>query len=305
MSKNLIISTTINPPTKAIRKFDKIKGWKLVVVGDKKTPKNYKLKNGVYLSPKNQEIIDKKLSDAIGWNCIERRNFGLIYAKKNNAKVVALVDDDNIPYKTWGKNVLVGKKVKVKYYNTKLPVFDPIFQTKYKNLWHRGFPVDYLDKREKLNFKYKSVKVDVQADFWDGDPDIDAIARIMYRPKCKFDKRSFPFYSNSLSPFNSQNTFLNANLLKYYYLFPDQGRMHDIWASYYLQYKKKVNVIYGQPSVFQLRNQHDLGVDLKNELIGLKYTSKIIKSIKEKKFKISNFFSNRSILSYGMYLKHF
>ena len=199
----------------------------------------------------------------------------------------------------------MGKKVKVKYYNTKLPVFDPIFQTKYKNLWHRGFPVDYLDKREKLNFKYKSVKVDVQADFWDGDPDIDAIARIMYRPKCKFDKRSFPFYSNSLSPFNSQNTFLNANLLKYYYLFPDQGRMHDIWASYYLQYKKKVNVIYGQPSVFQLRNQHDLGVDLKNELIGLKYTSKIIKSIKEKKFKISNFFSNRSILSYGMYLKHF
>ena len=91
MSKNLIISTTINPPTKAIRKFDKIKGWKLVVVGDKKTPKNYKLKNGVYLSPKNQEIIDKKLSDAIGWNCIERRNFGLIDAKKITQKLLHLL----------------------------------------------------------------------------------------------------------------------------------------------------------------------------------------------------------------------
>ena len=65
MNKNLIISTSINPPTEAILKFDNLKNWTLIVIGDKKTPKNYKLKNGIYLSPKDQEKIDKKLSDIL------------------------------------------------------------------------------------------------------------------------------------------------------------------------------------------------------------------------------------------------
>jgi len=305
MNKNLIISTSINPPTEAIRKFDNLKNWTLIVVGDKKTPKNYKLKNGVYLSPQDQEKIDKKLSNILGWNCIERRNMGLVYAKKANAKIVALVDDDNIPYKNWGKNLSIGKKIRAKFYKTNQPVFDPIYQTNYKNLWHRGFPVDRLDLRENLKHIIKEVKVDVQADFWNGDPDIDAITRIMLKPKCNFDKKLFPFYSNKISPFNSQNTFLDANLLKYYFLFPDQGRMHDIWASYYLQYIKKINVIYSEPSVFQDRNLHDLSVDLKNELIGLKYSSAIINKMSQKQFKLKDFFSKKSINAYKLYLKHF
>ena len=41
----------------------------------KRNDQIYKLKNGIYLSVKDQELIDKKLSDIIGWNCIERRNF--------------------------------------------------------------------------------------------------------------------------------------------------------------------------------------------------------------------------------------
>jgi len=305
MSNNLIISTSINPPTEAIKKYDNLKNWTLVVVGDKKTPKNFKLKNGIYLSPKKQEKIDRKLSDILGWNLIERRNLGLVYAKKCKAKVVALVDDDNIPYKNWGKNILIGKTIAAKFYKTGQPVFDPIYQTNYKNLWHRGFPVDRLDQRENLIYTVKKVKVDVQADFWNGDPDIDAIARIMQKPKCNFKNKYFPFYSNKISPFNSQNTFLDASLLKYYFLFPDQGRMHDIWASYYLQYVKKINVIYSKPSVFQDRNLHDLGLDLKKELIGLKYTSAIINKMSKKQFKLIDFFSKKSIKAYKLYLKHF
>ena len=53
--KKFIVCTSINKPTLAIKKFDYMRDWKLIVVGDKKTPKNYKLKNGVYLSPKNKK----------------------------------------------------------------------------------------------------------------------------------------------------------------------------------------------------------------------------------------------------------
>ena len=80
--KKIIVTTSINKPTLAINKFDNMHDWQLIVVGDKKTPKNYKLKNGLFLSCKDQILIDKKLSKIIGWNCIERRNFGLIMAKK-------------------------------------------------------------------------------------------------------------------------------------------------------------------------------------------------------------------------------
>ena len=38
MIKKFIVTTTINPPTKALLKFSKFNGWRLIVVGDLKTP---------------------------------------------------------------------------------------------------------------------------------------------------------------------------------------------------------------------------------------------------------------------------
>ena len=303
--KKFIVCTSINPPTQAIKKFDNIKDWTLIVVGDLKTPTNYKLKNGIFLNKREQNLIDKKLSDLIGWNCIERRNFGILLAKKHNADIIALVDDDNIPYKNWGKNLLVGKKKFINTYEVKTPVFDPISVTKYKNLWHRGFPLNLLDQRNAKLVGKKKIMIDVQADFWDGDPDIDAITRVIFKPKCKFEKKIFPFHSKKISPFNSQNTFLSSNLLKDYFLFPDQGRMHDIWASYFLQYRRKINVIYNKSSVIQKRNIHTAAKDLSDELIGLKYTPTLIDRIIKKSFNYKKFFSKRSVLAYKQYLKHF
>jgi hypothetical protein len=47
--KKVIVTTTINPPTKAIHKFDSMPDWDLVVIGDLKTPKDYALKRGAIL----------------------------------------------------------------------------------------------------------------------------------------------------------------------------------------------------------------------------------------------------------------
>ena len=151
--KKFIVCTSINKPTLAIKKFDRMSGWKLVVVGDKKTPKNYKLKNGIYLSPKKQSLMDEKLSDLIGWNCIQRRNFGILYAWKNGADIVAVVDDDNIPYKNWGKNLLINRRIEVDYYKTNALAFDPISITNHKHLWHRGFPIQILKSRNTSAYK--------------------------------------------------------------------------------------------------------------------------------------------------------
>ena len=86
--KKVIVTTTINPPTEAIEKFQELKDWELVVAGDLKTPKDYKLRRGVYIPPLLQEQYDPKLSETIGWNCIQRRNFGLLWAKDMGADII-------------------------------------------------------------------------------------------------------------------------------------------------------------------------------------------------------------------------
>jgi hypothetical protein len=71
----------------------------------------------------------------------------------------------------------------------------------------------------------------VQADLWDGDPDIDAMARLIYKPCVKFNNVK-PYGSNKISPFNSQNTFLAREVLPSYVCLPHVGRMDDIWGGY-------------------------------------------------------------------------
>ncbi len=68
----VIVTTTINPVTEAIRRFQRLEDWHLVVAGDKKTPADYHLERGTYLAPADQEKYDKELSDAIGWKSVMR-----------------------------------------------------------------------------------------------------------------------------------------------------------------------------------------------------------------------------------------
>ena len=212
--KKFIVTTTINSPTLATRKFAEMKDWTLVVVGDTKTPHlEYEELDCIYLSPSIQETIDRDLSDSIGWKSIQRRNIGFLYAYNMGADIVATVDDDNIPLRNWGKNLLINKKTNVKKINVHDDVFDPLFPTNYKKLWHRGFPLDRIDNRLIKNKKEIYIKPDVQADFWDSDPDIDCICRVMYQEKVLFKKKIYPFYSNKLSPFNTQNTFFDTKIM--------------------------------------------------------------------------------------------
>ncbi len=302
--KKIIVTTTINHPTKAIDLFQSMEDWELVVIGDKKTPKGYKLEKGIYVSPEEQEQYDKPLSDAIGWNCIQRRNFGLLWANDMNADIVAVIDDDNIPYENWGKNLLLGKKVNIKHFDISEDVFDPIGATNYKNLWHRGFPIQILKNRNYQNIYEDVIKPDIQADFWNGDPDIDAICRMEHAPECSFDKSCFPFSSNKPAPFNSQNTFLLGSCLKDYFLFPHVGRMDDIWAAYYIQ-SKGFKVVFNSASVYQERNPHDLTKDMKKEYLGYENNLNLVNDIKIDPNAIYSYLPGKSIRAFDLYKNHF
>lgn len=302
--KKVIITTTINPPTEAVLKFDAMEGWDLVVIGDRKTPSDYKLKRGTYVTPQEQESYDKALSDAIGWNCIQRRSFGMLWAHDMGADVVALIDDDNIPTTGWGEDLIVGSAAEVNYYETDLPAFDPVGATNHSEIWHRGYPLQLLPKRDYSIKSKRTIEVDVQADFWNGDPDIDAICRMEHAPECKFDDSLFPLAGNKLAPFNSQNTFMRGECLKDYFLFPHIGRMDDIWAAYYLE-AKGYKVAFAKASVYQERNPHDLTVDMRAEYLGYENNLKLVEALAEDPEAILQFLPGRAAWAFELYRRHF
>jgi hypothetical protein len=302
--KKVIVTTTINPPTKAIRAFEAMDDWHLVVIGDRKTPADYQLQRGDYVTPERQQAYDPALSEAIGWNCIQRRNFGLLWAHDVGADVVAVVDDDNIPLPGWGQDLLVGRDVEMDYYETELPAFDPLGATNHPQLWHRGYPLQLLPRREYQHKSRRVVRADVQADFWNGDPDIDAICRMEHAPECAFDPAGFPMAANRIGPFNSQNTFLSGKCLGDYFLFPHVGRMDDIWGGYYLQ-GKGYRVAYGKASVYQDRNVHDLVRDMREEYLGYEHNLKLIADVARDAESLLAYLPGRSAWAFQLYRRHF
>lgn len=58
-------------------------------------------------------------------------------------------------------------------------------------------------------------------------------------------------------------------------MFDKVGRMDDIFGSYLLQ-KKGFNVVFGPPSVYQDRNEHDITEDMKKEYIGYENVKDIL-----------------------------
>ena len=144
----------------------------------------------------------------------KERNFAVLEAYERGAEIIALIDDDNIPYKNWFTNILVNKKINCNEVKTNKLFFDPIEFTNHSNLWHRGYPLELVNGRKYKKAKKKLIVPDIQANFWDGDPDIDAICRMIYKPECKFKKNHFPFFSKKIAPFNSQNTLISEMLLK-------------------------------------------------------------------------------------------
>ena len=284
--KKIIITTTIYPIRKAIREYSKINGWDLLIVGDKKTPEDEYIKfsrnkpNCMYLGTVEQESKYKKLSDAIGWNSIQRRNLGFVYAYQMGYEIFATVDDDNIPLENWGKDLFINEPTALDFYEVDAIAFDPLAPFKNREIWHRGFPVELLEKRFQFSVSNKVITPLVQANLWNGDPDVDAISRISFQPVVEFPKLHKPYSSSKLLPFNSQNTMMSRDAIPFYFVLPFIGRFDDIWAAYILQHYFPEKIIFSDATVFQDRNEQNLVANLENEIFGYYNTLRLLQDLR-------------------------
>lgn len=300
--RKFIVTTTVNPPTDAVRKFDALADWKLIVVGDQRTPSDYRLDKGIYLSPSDQERLAPELSSLIGWNCIQRRNLGFVMALDLGADLVATIDDDNIPYDNWGADLFVGQTVTLPIYEADNGCFDPIGVTEHNHLWHRGYPLQLLRSRDASRCEVKPAQFDIQANFWDGDPDIDAVGRLEHSPCVQFDPAAFPFASSAIAPFNSQNTIVTREALGKYFMAPGVGRMDDVWASFHLQ-SLGFKVAYGAPTVRQERNPQDLTQNMVDEFLGYRRNAQLVHAINAGTYRMEDFSPDQAPLAYDANLR--
>jgi len=279
--KKVIVTTTINPPTEAIRSFDAMEDWELIVVGDRKTPE-YKLNRGRYVSWEEQERNYSDLCELIGPDSVRRgRMIAFIEAHKSGANIVASIDDDNYPMADWGKDVSVGSPVEVRFFETQQLCFDPLHEIGLKE-WHRGFPVELRHDRLIIPGKMLTITPLIQTDLWTGDIDVDATVRLFASPdtpKIGYNR----FSTNTFSPVNTQNTFILGKYLRDFYAnIPFIGRMDDIWSGYLFESMHPNSVLYGHQTVCckQDRSTQSIIHDLQEELFGYKNTLSFLNSLR-------------------------
>ena len=110
--------------------------------------------------------------------------------------------------------------------------------------------------------------------------------------------------ANKMGPFDSQNTFLRAEVLADYFVMPHVGRVDDIWAGYLVQ-AKGFQVVYNKPSVFQDRHPRDLLCDLRGEYLGYETNLKLVEDLARDPDSIWAYLPDRTAKAFELYRRHF
>lgn len=265
--KKFIIITSIFNPTEAVKKFAKLEGYHVIVVGDKKSPKTYICENVTFLSA--DKTYGFNIEKELPFNHYCRKMLGYLYAMKNGADIIVETDDDNIPLDNFdfpsfngNFNCLNSKKTFVNIYS---------YFTEQK-IWPRGLPLNYVKDVKSEDITRENVNVGIWQGLADGDPDVDAIYRLTNNEPCYFNKNANPLVlkENVVCPFNTQNTAFKKELFPLLYLPTTVTfRFTDILKGLVAQplmWNEGYRLGYTTATVLQERNEHDYMKDFVSEI---------------------------------------
>ncbi|MDD4062428.1 MAG: STELLO glycosyltransferase family protein [Candidatus Pacebacteria bacterium] len=284
--KKFIVITSISHPTKGLKKFSKMEGWDIVLVGDKKTPSDWFLPNVRYLSPKDQERLGYEIIKFLPWNHYSRKMIGYLYAIEHGADIIFETDDDNIPLDNWALPNFISEKTITSRSNF-INIYN-YFTEDY--VWPRGFPLAEISKNTSFSIVNNKNDIAVWQGLANKDPDVDAIFRLVFNKEINFNNfENISIQKNIYCPFNSQNTFWKKEFFPLLYL-PSTVtfRFTDILRGYVAQriiWNYGATVGFTGPSVYQERNKHNLINDFKEEIpfyVEIENIVKILDSIKTK-----------------------
>lgn len=268
-----LVVTSINAPNRALRNLAMgagIAGWRFIVIGDEKSPVDFRLDGCEFWSLSDQCKTDFRFARACPVRHYARKNIGYLLAAQGDASLIIETDDDNIPlpgfYKLRTREVeapavAADGWVNAYRYFTNL------------NIWPRGLPLDMVRSDVPEAVETGVVSAPIQQGLADDNPDVDAIYRLVLPLPVRFERdRMIALSPGSWCPFNSQNTIWWNEVWALMYL-PAycSFRMTDIWRSFVAQRIAWANgwsVLFTSPTVTQDRNDHDLNRDFLDEVPG-------------------------------------
>ena len=271
MAEKFIIITSIQKPTEAVKKFAEYSDYSLILVGDKKSPKDFPITRNIsFISCDRQEELGYGITQILPWNHYCRKMIGYLYAIKNGAEIIYDTDDDNIPKNNWSMYKFQGE------YNTLKEDLGFVNIYNYfsdQHIWPRGFPLDKLDKKVDWdnNLKMEYANIRIWQGLADSDPDVDAIYRLTLNRECFFNnKEPIILSKGTICPFNSQNTFIRKELFALLYL-PSTVtfRFTDILRGLIAQpimWAQGYQLGFTKATVLQERNIHDYLKDFESEI---------------------------------------
>jgi hypothetical protein len=214
------VCTTIFEPSKPVMDMLQVKGWHVVVVGDKgAAPYNVSAPNLVYLGEAAQQQMGQQHADLLKllpWKHFGRKNLGFLYAFSHGAEMVWDFDDDN-GLKTGLKEPQVPE---AEVYNVvtgrSCQAFNPYplmgAPKERVDAWPRGFPLELLKTPcQHVLTAGNTRKVAVVQSLADHEPDVDALFRLTRQIPFEFaanSKRTLVISPGTLAPYNAQATLV-------------------------------------------------------------------------------------------------
>ena len=275
------VLTTINHPNPKVGDWKKVTGNKTIVIGDNKTPEDWNHSDCIFISLKEQKNSKFKIAKNLSENHYTRKNLGYLYALEYGAKKIIDTDDDNFPLiDKW--NVIFEKTPDYLELNASKSICSKNIYSYFSDssfpFWPRGFPLDEINSANSLIFEKDTTepKDFTNISLWqcmvDGDPDVDAIHRLIFKSTPRFKERSPLIYKkNNFCAFNSQNTLWNDKAISPLLYLPAtvSFRFTDILRSQIAQVimnALSINWGFYPPTAYQKRNDHNLMIDFESEV---------------------------------------
>lgn len=272
--KTSLVVTTINSANEAMKSLAagaKKSGWDFIVIGDKKGPESYEIDGVDFFSFDDQQSLDLEYASICPVGHYARKNIGYLISMSRNSDIIVETDDDNHPMEAFFSE----RNRTYKGYTSKGGQWINIYQYFHdSNIWPRGFPLNKV-RNEKIPLPTEMAEISspIQQGLADQDPDVDAIYRLLFDLPISFtDGPNIALARDQFCPFNSQNTTFFKESFPLLYI-PSQctWRVADIWRGFVatrVAHAHKWPVTFHQPTVYQVRNTHDLMVDFKEEQAG-------------------------------------
>ena len=281
------VMTTIQEPTGCVRTLGSAleqHDGELIVIGDRKGPARFDLPRSRFYSLDQQSKLGFALAPLAPEKHYARKNLGYLLAFQSGAQRIYETDDDNEPKRDWpirDRQVQASAAPQTRWLN--------VYRLFTRELiWPRGLPLDRITDAQANPTKpagaARTVVAPIQQGLADGSPDVDAVWRLVLDRDFQFDAGpSVVLAPGTWCPFNSQNTWWwrEAFALMYLPAFCT-FRMTDIWRSFVAQrclWAMGRSLVFHAADVVQLRNEHNLMRDFKDEVPGYEHNDAIARAL--------------------------